>query len=227
MADDRQVTPEKQLLKLIEGSGESGQADRPLAGARIKRNASSLLSFGALFGRFSFFKRATQKKISRSPKFSLSFTLVNRVLLAAVVVLFIYVVTDGVASAISLTHLPNIVPQKDRLTTGSESKVSPLKEESYYLQKVSSRDLFKEYKEADAKKEKKEMKSADENEASKNLSLVGISWSADPDVIIEDKSAQKTFFVKRGQMVGNGVKVEAVFKDKVVLSTDGQEFELR
>ena len=227
MADDRQVTPEKQLLKLIEGSGEEGQGGRPLAEARLKRNASSLLSFGALFARFSFFKRATQKKISHPPKFSLSFTLVNRVLLAAVIVLFIYVATDGGASAISLRHLPTIVPQKDRLTAGSESKVSPLKEESYYLQKVSSRDLFKEYKEADTKKEKKEMKSADENEASKNLSLVGISWSADPDVIIEDKSAQKTFFVKRGQMVGNGVKVEAVFKDKVVLSHDGQEFELR
>ena len=46
-------------------------------------------------------------------------------------------------------------------------------------------------------------------------------------MIIEDKAIQKTYFVKRGQTVGNNVKVEAVFKDKVVLSFDGQEFELR
>ena len=227
MADDRQVTPEKQLLKLIEGTDQGGGGDRLLEKARLKRNALSLLSFGALFGRLSFFKRSTQKTISRPPKFSLNFTLVNRALLTAVVVALIYVAGDALASAISLRHLPNIVPQKDPLNASAENAVSPLKEENYYLQKVSTRDIFKEYREVEPRKEKKEVTPADENEAIKNLSLVGISWSADPDVIIEDKSTQRTYFVKRGQMVGNNVKIEAVFKDKVVLSFEGQEFELR
>ena len=68
---------------------------------------------------------------------------------------------------------------------------------------------------------------AETAEAVKSLALVGISWSKDPDAIIEDKAHQRTFFVKRGQMVGDNIKVEAVFKDHVVLSLDGQEFELR
>ena len=101
MADDRQVTPEKQLLKLIEGSDKGDGGDHPLERARLKRGALSVLSFGSLFGRFSFFKRATQKKIGHPLKFSLSFTLVNRALLAVVIVLFIYVAGDGAASAIS------------------------------------------------------------------------------------------------------------------------------
>ena len=44
--------------------------------------------------------------------------------------------------------------------------------------------------------------------------------------MIEDKQSVKTFFVKRGQMIGP-VKVEAIFKDKVVLSYEGEEIELR
>ena len=230
MADDRQVTPEKQLLNLIEGSDKVG-AKTPLEQARLKRGALSLLSFrslrGAVFGRFSFFKRATQKKIGSTPKVSISFALINRVLLVSVICLFGYVVSDTMASALSLRHIPTIVPPGEKTGSSSESKVSPLKEESYYLQKVNSRDIFKEFKDVETIKEKKEVKSAEENDAIKNLSLVGISWSADPDVIIEDKSIQKTYFVKRGQSVGNNVKVEAVFKDKVVLTSDGQEFELR
>src|SRR3989338_4347464 len=65
-------------------------------------------------------------------------------------------------------------------------------------------------------------------ELTKNLRLVGISWSADPDVMIEDTNMQRTFFLKKGQVMENiNVKVEAVFKDKVVLSCDGEEAELR
>ncbi len=225
MADDRQVTPEKQLLNLIEGS-EQG-ASGPLEKARMKRSALSALSFGSIFGRFAFFKRTTQKKISSSKKFSISFTIVNRLLFLAVVILLAYVVSDSIASALNLTHLPNLVPPREKGASNLDNKASPLKEESYYLQKVNSRDIFKEYKEAETKQEKKEVRPVEESDAVKNLSLVGISWSADPDVIIEDKSAQRTYFVKRGQIVGNNVKVEAVFKDKVVLSYEGQEFELR
>ena len=227
MAKDRQVTPEKQLLNLIEGSDKDKNTGA-IAQARRKRGLLSVLSFGAIFGRLSFFKRSTQKKIGRAGKFSISFTLVNRLLLAAVACLLVYVVSDTVASALSLGHLPNIVPQKEPAGAGVENKVSPLKEESYYLQKVNARDVFKEARDGGGvRKEKKEVKPIEESEAVKNLSLVGISWSADPDVIIEDKTLQKTYFVKRGQIVGNNVKIEAVFKDKVVLSSDGQEFELR
>ena len=34
----------------------------------------------------------------------------------------------------------------------------------------------------------------------KNLRLVGISWSADPDVMIEDTNMQRTFFLKKARL---------------------------
>ena len=63
-------------------------------------------------------------------------------------------------------------------------------------------------------------------EATRNLNLVGISWSDDPDAMIEDTQALRTFFVKRGDYIGS-IKVEAIFKEKVLLSVDGEEVELK
>jgi hypothetical protein len=55
---------------------------------------------------------------------------------------------------------------------------------------------------------------------------VGISWSDDPDVMIEDTKTQRTFFLKKGQMIDD-IKLEAVFKDKVILNYLGEEIELK
>jgi hypothetical protein len=72
-----------------------------------------------------------------------------------------------------------------------------------------------------------EAQPAQDAEAVQSLALVGISWSSNPDAIIEDKARQRTYFVKRGQEVGEGVKVEAIFKDHVVVTFEDREYELR
>ena len=59
-----------------------------------------------------------------------------------------------------------------------------------------------------------------------HLRLAGISWSDDPDAMIEDTRTKRTLFVKRGGMIGK-IKVQAIFKDKVVLFYDGEEIELK
>jgi type II secretory pathway component PulC len=64
-------------------------------------------------------------------------------------------------------------------------------------------------------------------EATKHLRLVGISWSDDPDIMIEDTKTQRTLFLKKGKLIDNEIKVQAVFKDKVILSYNGEEIELR
>jgi type II secretory pathway component PulC len=57
--------------------------------------------------------------------------------------------------------------------------------------------------------------------------LVGIAWSNDPEAMIEDGKNKRTFFVKRGQTLDDEVKVVTIFKDKVILTFKGKEFELR
>ena len=101
---------------------------------------------------------------------------------------------------------------------------------SYYLEKVRERNLFKmglpKAKVEDKPVEEARLPSSRIMEATKDLRLVGISWSDDPDAMIENAKAMRTFFVKRGEMIGE-IKVEAIFKDKVVLSYGGEEVELK
>jgi hypothetical protein len=231
MAEDGQTTPEKQLLKLIEDPQPVKDAKQGSARApRMRSGSFSLRGLrGAWMGRLSFFNRLSKKKTSAlsSKTRSINLPTINKILAAVAVSLFAYLVFDVVASAINSKYPPNLNLKGVQAAQNSEIKSSPLKESAFYLQKAASRDLFKEGGAPVEKAAKKEAVSVDENPATSGLSLVGISWSANPDVIIEDKTSKRTFFVKRGQPLSPGVKVEAIFKDRVVLSYEGQEFELR
>ena len=224
MAEDKPSTPEQQLLKLIEEKGQSGKG--PAAPPAAKGSLKKLP--GAFLGRLSFIRRSGKKRSTAGHPVSVDIADVNKILYAAVGCLFVYVVFDAVASAAHLRQPPNFVPPKDMKVAFTKDTIAPLQETSYYLQKVSSRDIFREgKKEAAPEVKPAENAVVEPSEAIKNLALVGISWSANPDAIIEDKAHQRTFFVKRGQMVGEDVKVEAIFKDHVVVTYEDHEYELR
>ena len=63
-------------------------------------------------------------------------------------------------------------------------------------------------------------------EATKNLKLVGISWSNNPDALIEDTEALRSFIVRKGDMIGE-VKVDDILKDKVLLGFKGEQIEIK
>ena len=230
MAENKPSTPEQQLLKLIEDTHKGPKAGATAkAPARPKGPGFSLGRLpGMLKGRLSFLRRGGKKRASHR-KFSFNIGDMNKLLYVSVACLLAYVVFDAAASATALRKPPNFVPPKDMRTAFTKETIEPLKETSYYLQKVSSRDIFKECKKVEEVKEAKPEVNAvvETAEAIQNLALVGISWSSNPDAIIEDKAHQRTFFVKRGQMVGDEVKVEAIFKYHVVVTYEDKEFELR
>ena len=233
MAENKPSTPEQQLLKLIEESARTGKDAAAAPPAKPKAPGFSLeramdQAVGRFLGKLSFLKRGGQKSLTRRRRASWDITSVNRLMLLGVAAMAAYVVFDFAASAANLRRPPNFVPPKDISVPFAKETIEPLKEVSYYLQKASSRNIFKEGRRPEAKQEKSGPAVADESAAViQGFSLVGISWSSSPDAIIEDKAHQRTFFVKRGQMVGDAVKIEAIFKDHVVLSYEDKEFELR
>ncbi|MDD5731192.1 MAG: hypothetical protein PHN57_08735 [Candidatus Omnitrophica bacterium] len=101
---------------------------------------------------------------------------------------------------------------------------SRLKDVHYYSDKVKLRDIFKMG--AKVKDTVADVISSKAAEATKDLRLVGISWSEDPDAMVEDTKQQRTFFIKKGQMIGD-VKVEDILKDRVVLRYGQELVELR
>ncbi|HDN86261.1 MAG: hypothetical protein DRP68_02860 [Candidatus Omnitrophota bacterium] len=213
-------TPERELLKLIEAE-RKGFSKR---GEKKKRLRFSFL--GALKGRWAFFKEAfsTNRKVVIR-----EISLINRVLMGVVILLGFYVVVSNTFSFLSLPQKVErtlqIKPKSFKASSLREPSI--LKEASYYLDKVKKRNIFAMVVEKPKIKEteKKELLREVE-EKTKNLKLVGIAWSDNPDAMIEDTKVKKTYFVKQGDII-NGVRIERIFRDKVVLTYKGEKIELK
>jgi hypothetical protein len=225
MASERPLTPEKQLLRLIEDP--KAKSAPKIEAQAIRYHSQSLFSFGAWQGRISFLKDRFRDLTSAEKTNFDIVKVINGLLGSLIVILAAYF-----ASSFSLA----LVNQKKTFSlaggspqAGKASAVSAipsnLKDPTYYLDKVSQRNIFKigakKVAEAESKGDISRLM-----ELTQSLKLVGISWSNDPDAMIEDTKSTRTFFVKRGQMVGE-VKIKDIAKDKVVLTYDGEEMELR
>jgi hypothetical protein len=221
MAQEKPVTPEKQLLKLIEEPGPKSS----LGAAVIKHHTLSLFSFEALKGRFAFLKSKFKADFREKGFYGLDIKLINMILGLCVFILAVYFVTNLLFSIVHSREALNLELEIDKNAKSLVSQVSSLlKAGTYYLEKARERNIFKIGMKGTDNKSK--TLSLRVTEATQNLKLVGISWSDDPDVMIEDTKTQRTFFLKKGQMIDD-IKLEAVFKDKVILNYLGEEIELK
>lgn len=227
MAQERSPTPEKQLLKLIEEPNLNPAAFSALA---IKHQGLSLFSFSAWLGRISFLRGWLKRQFQRPESHGFDAKIIIKVLGICIFILVFYFTSNLFTSLINLKKTRNLLleaKKEDLNPAGPEDAFVSKKAVSYFLEKIRQRDIFKM---GQNKKDDTEVVSRGPSsrivEATAHLKLVGISWSGDPDAMIEDTKALRTFFVKRGGLVGE-VKVQAIFKDKLILSYAGEEIELR
>lgn len=228
MAPERPLTPEKQLLNLIENPKAKNASLLGLSG--IKHHGLSLLSLGAWLGRVSFSRERFKKWLKDLKRRQLDVKAINKILNISVATLALYFAGNSALGIVNTKKLPVFKFEFSGKESGDVfQEGSFLKAASFYLEKVRQRDIFQlgPKKTGDTKQEAAQVGPSGEIlEATQHLKLVGISWSNDPDAMVEDTKALKTFFVKRGQTIGD-VRVQAIFKDKVVLSYRGEETELR
>ncbi|OPX30310.1 MAG: hypothetical protein B1H08_02110 [Candidatus Omnitrophica bacterium 4484_171] len=107
----------------------------------------------------------------------------------------------------------------------SRRSISNLKELKYYLNEAKNRDIFNivTAKQPEPKETKNIQAIA---KKTSYLKLVGISWSNNPDAMIEDTRAKKTLFVKEGDLINN-ILVKKILRDKVILNLEGENIELK
>ena len=226
MAQERPITPEKQLLKLIEDPKSKTTA---VSAQAIKHQGLSLFSFSAWIGRISFFKDWFKRRLQRPKYHGFNTKIISKALGICIFVLAFYFISNLFTSLVNFKKMPDLLEMKKedlKPVSFQEASVSK-KAVSYFLEKVRQRDIFKMgHKEQVTSEVAIKNPSSTIIEATQHLKLVGISWSNDPDAMIEDTKASRTFFVKRGQLIGE-IKVQAIFKDKIVLSYAGEEIELR
>lgn len=231
MGKENELSPEKQLLKLIEESSPKEQSSLQEQPVVVKKRNISLLSPKAWQARSSFLKDSLEKYLKGGGFFRVDSKVINKILVVCIFMLVFYFINNLYAGFSRLKHIPDFETEAE---TTKESlvfqKVSVLKALSFYMEAVRARDIFKmgAVKVPETEEGRKKAASSRLLEAVSNLKLVGISWSNDPDVMIEDTKVQRTYFLKKGQIIDSvNLKLEAVFKDKVVLSSDSEEVELR
>lgn len=222
------ATPERELLRLIEGQHTKIGNRQKLR--KLRHQGRSFFSLSAWIARISFFKTSLSGSISKIKNQPFDVKLLNKFLCFVIIFLAVYSFVfifsafkeiKGISSFLTLT------PGATHSVKVPEA-VSLKNSASYYINKARDRNIFEMKQVAKAASTQPAVKRSSSKivEATKHLRLVGISWSKDPDAMIEDTKAMRTYFVKRGQKIGD-IKVESILKDRVILSYEGETIELR
>jgi len=209
-------SPEEKLLNIIEEnegggvSAESAKDAKNPGGTKIP--IKNILDW--FYGIYSAKKRSFSE---------LNLRLVNSVLAAFLAVLVVFLAADFI---ISRPNLKKIYPKVSDLAASiplNRGFVSFLEPVSNYLNASKKRDIFNPLSLSPTEKSKESPSVL--IDLIKDLRLVGIYWSKDPEAMIEHTKEKKTYFLKIGQVI-KGVKIKAILKDRVILEYNNEETEL-
>jgi hypothetical protein len=225
MAAEPRATAARQLLNLIERPASARAQQQARASVRVP-GGKGPIDFLAVQARTAL--EGAQKFIATGAYKHPDIKAVNSILAGVVVVLACITVSNVVFAAVRYNRVyhPPVSAHPAAAVSTHPAPSGFLNQASYYLEKARGRDLFT----MAVKKSAKMLGMGPSQravEATAHLRLVGISWSNDPDAMIEDTKAQRTLFLKSGQTIDGDIKVESISKDKVMISYGGEEIELR
>ena len=235
---NQSMTPEEQLLRLIEsgGKGEPGKKEsKGFAFLNLKTWAGLFSGSGVKTKQPS-----RVRLVSRLVPRELSLKLANRLL----IVLLVFVL-GGIAYNMSKVRatVENLSGQvaASRPSAGAQQALASLNPLVDYLKEFEKRDLFrpvippkpkeKETKTPESKKKQPVKKPPQPTsiqileKKAKILKLVGISWGKNPVAMIEDTTSRETSFLKAGQFI-NEIQVKVIMKDRAILSLGDAEYDL-
>lgn len=234
MADpDPQLSPEKRLLQLIEGSGKSAGGEKPagaapsMSGAKGRAAAMNIESF----------KQKTQqykeKALSAWKSFQNGFGLHEANKLARVVLILL------IAFAVINAAYEMRISQKDPLSglDVPQRKITDISIDeptigSSFLQNSDARNIFLPFSKREEVKAESQKNSSSSQlvEMTKNLKLTGISYNPeDPKkayCMIEDLQKSLTTFLRIGDQI-SGMKVAKINEESVELQHDDEKIEIR
>ncbi len=232
------MTPEEQLLRLIEsgGKGEPGKKESKGFAFLNLKTWTGLFSGSGVKAKQPSRVRLVSGLVPRE----LSLKLVNRLL----IVLLVFVLA-GIAYNMNKVRatVENLSGQVavSRPSAGAQQALASLNPLADYLKEFEKRDLFrpvippkpkeKEAKTPESKKKQPAKKPPQPTSIQilekkvKTLKLVGISWGKNPVAMIEDTTSRETSFLKTGQFI-NEIQVKVIMKDRAVLSLGDAEYDL-
>lgn len=148
---------------------------------------------------------------------------VRNIIIYILVIALLYLISSLAYSIVSIKtfKMPVIVssrkiPREEKI---QEKKEIPSLE--FYSKEIENRQIFN----SPAAAQENKAGAAVTNDLLKNLNLVGIIAGENPQAIIEDKKAQKTYYLRKGQFIEE-YEIIDIREGKVVLINNGQKYEL-
>ncbi|KPK97223.1 MAG: hypothetical protein AMJ95_10220 [Omnitrophica WOR_2 bacterium SM23_72] len=122
---------------------------------------------------------------------------------------------------LSRVKLPEVTKEEVKTSSASGLEVKPLES---YLEGIQQRQIFRAATVSDVVPVST-VAVTNTLDLFKDMTLVGIISSDPPQAVIEDKKTQKTYYLTRGQAIGD-LKVDDIQEGKVILDYLGTKYEL-
>ena len=210
-------TPEEQLLGLI----EQGESPKP---QKLKRRKSSFFDLSKI-GSF-LLSLASGLKNRTAPQGQYkepNVKIIIKLLAVASVILAGCFIFDFMNSIKDINRTLKKSTKVKRLYSKEDLKAD-VRSYLYYFEMAQRRNIFSPLVLKSAENTKVESGKV-LTTLMKDLALMGIFWVDEPQVVIEHKGENKTYFLKTGDII-NKLKIDTILKDRVILDYEGEKAEL-
>jgi type II secretory pathway component PulC len=198
------ISPEEKLLRLIKGKKEQ----------RPKEQTS--LSYPALSSSKQQDRPGAIKNLQ--PHYFLNSQMAIMLFLA---IAFIYFLFSFIYPFFNLNRIHLAEIKQQDIKTGALETAQSLKPYEFYAEAIKQHQMFGGPYDSGTESPV----NIATKEIIKDISLVGVIAGESPQAIIEDKKAQKTYYVTEGQYIGD-IQIIDIQEGKIILLYKGERFEL-
>ncbi len=122
-------------------------------------------------------------------------------------------------------HIQNLHSASSRIPQLRGSVSSEIKPYEFYQAAAAGRQIFGRLRAQEIREGNPAVPAVPTAELISSLALLGIISGDYPQAIIEDKRVQKTYYISKGQSIGE-LQVADIQEGKIILKRNGERFEL-
>lgn len=210
-----EMSPEERLLKVIETPIEEAKDLKWQTKKDIKNERSGFLE---LLGIHDPQAGSFKKRILSY----LTFKSLNRFLAGLCVLVLFFWIFDFFSQHITFSRRFLVIEKRLEDAMGESLLSEQQNENKKDLKEAMTRNVFT----LAPTKIEVESQGTDYNQMVADLKVVGIIWSDNPQAMIESKKEAKTFLLNKHDKIQQ-LTIKEIRKDKVVVTAEGREWELR
>jgi len=212
MLEQQGMTPEEKLLRIIEAP----------------REAAKEMKFRLKVPDLKFSLKSFQAKYADQIRKSVTLKTANSALVFFAGLVTFFLIVDFWLGLPRVAAVQRLEQAAKKMSVGDIvlNRLDPLQ---VYIQEVASRNVFSLPQAPPRTASESGGRTSLNSEIEsfiQNLKVTGIMWSETPQAIVEDTKAGRTYLLNRGSKI-NDLRVKQILKDRVILSYDGQDIELR